>query len=472
MSIQSLPFAGFCLAILILYYLLPRAKQNLLLLAASYFFCAAISWRFALILLLMTSVTYLCGLRLSARGRARRWLWTGIGINLLAWLYFKAAAFFAPQWLALLSRAGLAERDQGLGMVLPIGISFYTLQAISYLAEAYRGRIEPMPICSDFALYLAYFPKLTAGPIERPGAFLSQLARARRVDNGTLARSSMLVMLGLTRKLVIADPLLAALPESIFTAPAGFSAIELIAWLAAYAFGIYNNFCGYTDIMRGVSGFFGITLSANFARPFFSRSFKELWNRWHITLSHWLRDYIYFPISRSLLKRDPGITNRANIILPPLLTMLASGLWHGPALHYLAWGLLLGVFLAAENIRAATRPVRRPDDAPWWRQRLANARVMLLALAASAFFAMDLSVVKPFFSAIFIGPRWALPSSRVFLLMLPSLWIDLVQHRRGDEFAFLSWPRPARVLLLAFAVLAVFLFAQGGTAEPFIYQGF
>ncbi|HEX7503475.1 MAG TPA: MBOAT family O-acyltransferase, partial [Acidobacteriota bacterium] len=235
---------------------------------------------------------------------------------------------------------------------------------------------------------------------------------------------------------------------------------------------VYNNFCGYTDIVRGISGFFGISLSPNFRQPFFSRSFSELWNRWHISLSHWLRDYVYFPLSRYLLKRNPSMKNRANIILPPLAAMLASGLWHGPNPRYLAWGLLMGIYLMAENMRSATRPALRPEQRPRWRQWLATARVMALALAAFVVFSMDLRVAGQFFRQLFSFARWTLPSSRVFLVMIPSLWIDYVQNRRRDDFAFLAWPRPARALLLAVAMLVLFLFSQAKIVEPFIYQGF
>ena len=279
-------------------------------------------------------------------------------------------------------------------------------------------------------------------------------------------------MIGLVRKIVIADTLLAAVPARIFASPADYSGVELVSWLLAFAFGVYNNFCGYTDIVRGISGFFGIFLSPNFRQPFFSRSFSELWNRWHISLSHWLRDYVYFPLSRFLLKRDPGMKNRANIILPPLAAMLASGVWHGLNPRYLAWGLLMGIYLMAENLRSATRPALRPDQKPRWRQWLSTARVMVLALAAFAVFSMDLRVAGQFFQQLLSFDRWTLPSSRVFLVMIPSLWIDYVQGRHRDDLATPAWPRPARAGLMALAMLLLFLFSQTTVSEPFIYQGF
>ncbi|HEX7502626.1 MAG TPA: hypothetical protein VF451_04320, partial [Acidobacteriota bacterium] len=239
MSILSLPFLGFCIATLALYYLLPKAGQNLLLLAASYLFCFSISWRFALLLLVMTMASYAAGLRVAGKKRARAWLGLGIGFNLAVWLYFKAASFFIPQWSSALARLGWGDPGHLLGVLLPVGISFYTLQAISYLADSYRGQIRTVPSFGDFALYLAYFPKLTAGPIERPRDFLLQLARPRVVDNEGLARSFSLVMIGLARKIVIGDTLLAAVPARIFAFPADYSGVELASWLVAFAFGVY-----------------------------------------------------------------------------------------------------------------------------------------------------------------------------------------------------------------------------------------
>ncbi len=474
MSIQSLEFFGFAAAVLVLYYLAPRQKQNLLLLLASYIFYITISWHFALVLSLMTLGNYLTGRKIESRvqHRAKSWLLLGIGFNLVIWLFFKGADFFVPQVLALISRLGLPIRSEGLKILLPIGLSFYTLQAISYLVDTYRGQLSASPPLVDFALYLAYFPRLTAGPIERPRPFLLQLARQRTVDNDLLARSFTLLVIGLVRKVVIADALLQAVPAKIFETPLEFSAIQLAAWLLAYAFGVYNDFCGYTNIVRGVSGFFGITLSRNFAIPFFSRNFTEFWNRWHITLSLWLRDYVYFPISRALVRRRPGLKNPANIILPPLLTMLASGLWHGPRLSYLTWGALMGLYLVGENITASLKPILAPDKKPSWKQWLAAVKIILFVLAALILFLMKFSTALQFFQGLLTNTQWILPNSRVFLMMIPSLWLDFVQYRRKDEFAFLSWPLLSRAALLALAGLAIFLFSQSKIPPPFIYQGF
>ena len=350
MIIHSLEFFGFTAALLVLYYLMPTKKQNYLLLIASYIFFITISWHFALVLMIMTIGNYIFGKKIEAESQIKKWLWIGIGFNLIVLFFFKSANFFVMDILNLLSHLGLRIQTAGLKILLPIGLSFYVLQAISYLVDVYRKQMSACSSPVDFAIYLAYFPKLTAGPIERARNFLPKLEQRRVVDNGLLSRSFTLIIIGLVRKVVISDTLLTAIPAKVFETPLEFSSIELLSWLIAYAFGLYNDFCGYTNIVRGISGFFGIELSRNFINPFFSRNFSEFWNRWHRTLSLWLRDYIYFPISRVLVRRNPRQNNPANIILPPIVTMLASGLWHGMGLNFLAWGGAYGDFFNRRTV--------------------------------------------------------------------------------------------------------------------------
>jgi alginate O-acetyltransferase complex protein AlgI len=206
----------------------------------------------------------------------------------------------------LLERLGIPTQAGGLQILVPLGLSFYVLQTISYLVDVYRGQLKAERNWMNFALYLAYFPKIIAGPIERARSFLPKLAPARIVDNSMISRGVSLIFVGMVRKLLIADTLTAFILPDVFEVPAKYTPPELIGWLVIYAFALYNDFAGYTDIVRGISGLFGIELSSNFRVPYFSRNFTEFWSRWHITLSEWLRDYIYFPLSRALGRRNPG----------------------------------------------------------------------------------------------------------------------------------------------------------------------
>ncbi|MBN1566055.1 MAG: MBOAT family protein, partial [Anaerolineae bacterium] len=364
MNITSLNFAGFLIVTLIMYYILPRRQQNWLLLVMSYAFYVTWSWFYAAMLAGLTLVNFALAGYIrkptpdNYKGRPqvnRAVLWAGIGVNLAALAFFKYEDFFVPDLRAQLSEW---SADTGLGtidLLLPVGMSFYVVTVISYLLDISRGQADPPAGLNgliDFGVYMAYFPKLLAGPIERARSFMPKLAEQRIVDNDVMSRSFALIVIGVVRKAVIADTLFRTFPADLWNKPASFSAFQLIGFLIVYGFALYNDFAGYTSVARGVSGLFGIELSRNFNLPYTARNLSEFWNRWHITLSNWLRDYVYYPASRALLRRNPSRTNMANAIFPPLLTMFVSGLWHGPGWTMVLWGMLHGVYLVGERLLA------------------------------------------------------------------------------------------------------------------------
>jgi D-alanyl-lipoteichoic acid acyltransferase DltB (MBOAT superfamily) len=353
---------------------------------------------------------------------------------------------------------------------LPVGLSFYSLQAISYQIDLRRGQISPPPGFVGLALYLGYFPKLLAGPIERARSFLPQVTAERILDADRCAIAATLVVVGLVRKVLIGDPLSAMIPSGVFTNPEGGSA--LLLWLAVYTVALYNDFAGYTSIARGVSSLFGIDLSPNFASPLFARSFTEFWNRWHITLSHWLRDYVFLPSSRALLRRGFAFEGAANVALPAIATMLASGLWHGTGWHMLVWGGLHGTYLAAEKARRAIRPKLAPGRRPLPRQITAALLVSGTVVLTNAFFRSTVGdAIRYLGAALTPGlPTW--PDPRVVLLLGAAFWIDWVQWRNRDELVFLCWPTAARRAVLAAALLALFVASQFDATSRFVYEGF
>jgi alginate O-acetyltransferase complex protein AlgI len=474
MTITTFSFAGFVLLTLALYYALPRRPQNILLLVASYAFYLTWSWWYALVLVILTLANFALARRIHAGGSPRRAvLWAGVGINLAALAVFKYEDFFVPDLVARLNTWGIDSGAGGLRILLPVGMSFYIVAVISYLIDVYRKQVAPATDLVDFALYMAYFPKLLSGPIERARDFLPRLAAPRAVDNDVLARSVTLIVLGMVRKLVLADTLRLMLPRGVVTQPDEFGAPQLIGYLLIYSLALYNDFAGYTNIVRGVSGLFGIELRPNFSTPYFSRNLTEFWNRWHITLSHWLRDYIYFPTSRALLRRNPSRSNIPNLFLPPMLTMLASGLWHGTGWTMLLWGAMHGVFLVGERLLALWRPAGPPQAQPRWRQGFAMLVVVtLVVLAWVPFRAPDVPRALEYWQGMLDFSDMRRPTVRVFVVILPALWLDWVQYRRGDELVFLRWPRLVQATLLALAILALFLVAQTDTGAPFVYQGF
>jgi alginate O-acetyltransferase complex protein AlgI len=476
MEITSGLFLLFLIAALLIYYLLPRRPQNYWLLFVSYVFCITWAWEFALVLFVVTAVNFLLGPRLRRDKQGQRSiLWLGLAFNVLVLVLFRTADFFVPQLTELFGQLGFEMQLGTLQILVPVGLSFYTVQNISYLLDVYRGQTAAAKDPIDFALYLAYFPKFLAGPIERANSFLPKLGQQRIVDNDVLARSTTLIAVGLIRKLLIADTLTAAIPLDVFEAPRFFSAVELWAWLFVYGFALYNDFAGYTSIVRGVSGFFGIELSPNFREPYFSRNFGEFWNSWHITLSHWLRDYIYFPSLRSLLRRNPSRRNLANIVVPPLLTMLVSGLWHGFSLHMLVWGGLHGVYQIGERVLSLSGPVVPPDRRPKWRQWLAMGIVFILVMWAWVPFRLEMPAAIEFWKQLLTFGEFSLRYRRLVLVagyVLLSVAIDVIQRYYQDEAAFLRWPRLVQAALLATVIFLTFILSQGSTAEPFVYQGF
>lgn len=474
MLITSANFLIFTTTVLTVFYVIPARIQSIWLLAVSYIFIILWNWQFALVLLVITIFHYKYGYLLS-RNKRKSLLAIGIGTNVLLLIFFRSVNFLLPETEAFLSQLGIRFQSGGIYFLLPIGLSYHVLQNISYLVDVYRGQISPEKNFIHFALYLAYFPKLLAGPIERARTFLPKLTAARTITNEVLAKSVVLIMVGLVRKLVIADSLSAAIPTQIFENPASYSPIDLVGWLIVYAFVIYNDFAGYTSVARGVSALFGIELSINFDYPYFARNFSEFWNRWHITLSHWLRDYIYFPLSRALLRVFPNRQNLINLVVPPLVTMLVSGLWHGLSLHMVIWGALHGIYQVAERLLMFGKPVVSPDQQPLWRQLGSSIVVFLLVLLAWVPFRMEMSIAIDYWKTILNFSNFSIDSGRL-LLILPYIgfWmlVEWLFYRQRDEFLWLRFPKFAQAGLLAAAFLLVLVASTSETSTPFIYQGF
>jgi D-alanyl-lipoteichoic acid acyltransferase DltB (MBOAT superfamily) len=455
MTIVSPAFALLVAVVVPVCHLLGARARVWWLLAASYVFYALAAWQFLPVLAGVTVLTWLVGTRLVGGGASRRaWLAAGILLNVAA--------------LALL-RVFFREQPFG-GPFVVLGVSFYSLQAISYLVDLHTGSLRRPGRLDDVALYLAYFPKLVAGPIERAGTFLAQLARPRVVDDETFTAAMTAIAVGLTRKLLIADPLGALIPPQAFTAPTGLGAGVLLAALVGYVFVLYNDFAAYTGIVRGVSALCGIELSPNFAQPFLARSFTEFWTRWHVSLSAWLRTYVYLPLSRALLRRRPGVDNLANLLLPPIVTMLAGGLWHGASAHMLLWGGLHGVYLAAEQLPVLWRPRRPMVARSRWRQLAGVAVVFVVGVATFSLFRMELPVAIAFWREVLRGAAGPQAVPWLGAYLAASLAIDVLE-RRGLGIVGRA-PRVVRAAGLAVLILLWLAAADRRAVAPFVYQGF
>lgn len=494
MTVTSLLFFVSAFAAAFVYRRLPARWRNPWLVLISAAFVATWSWKFVAVLLVFAWVNFALGKKASPTSlRFKTWVRTGIVFNVLFLFVFKYNHFFLPEFSTLLQSIGWLGSSQILTILLPVGLSFLVVQNISYLLDISNKRFIAETGFIKFLVYILYFPKLLSGPVERARAFLPRLDRPLAFDRPLAERSAALVLTGLLRKIVFANPLFNMIPAAAFTSPQDYAGQQLVFWLLAYAFALYNDFAGYTSIVRGVSLWFGIELSANFNLPYYSRNFTEFWTRWHISLSNWLRDYIFFPLSRSLMRRFPARNHVVNFILPPLVTLLVSGMWHGLSWNMLLWGGLHGLYLVLERLPSLWRPALPLDEQPLRRQRTGRVITFIFAALAWVPFRMQLPVALEYWKGMFLwktpdlvalgqtitGSRlisgWSdfnLPNPILLLVLAAAILFDHYQHRAGREEFLLGVPRWVQVLLVVILLGAALLAFLSDTTAPFVYQAF
>lgn len=344
MLFNSFHFLIFCPLVLLLHYLLaPRFRWVLLLLASYYFYMSWNPWYLGLILL-STAVDYIAAIKIDQTERKalkKRWLYASIITNLGILFTFKYFNFFADSLQEFLQTMGLNISPVALDLILPVGISFYTFQTISYTVDVYRGQIKPERHLGHFALFVSFFPQLVAGPIERAGNLLPQFKKQKKLTTTDVHTGINRILYGLFKKVVIADQL-AFYVDHVFSDIAGTPG--LVIMLASFFFlvQVYCDFSGYSDIAIGVAQLLGFKLMINFSRPFLSTSFTEYWQRWHISLSQWVRDYIYIPLGGNRV-------STARLSMNLLLAFTVMGLWHGASWTFVLWGILHGTMLVLER---------------------------------------------------------------------------------------------------------------------------
>ncbi len=338
---------------------LPRNQaRKVMLLLASYVFYAAWDIRFLSLIILSTLVDHVAATRIAASDEAttrKRWLMVSLVVNLGMLGIFKYLGFFADSLQDLIGTFGGEVSDVTLNITLPVGISFFTFQTLSYTIDVYRGSLQPRKSLLDVAVFVAFFPQLVAGPIVRASHFLPQLDTPRRLADVAWRPALTLFLVGFFKKAVVADTIGAEV-DKLFADPAAFGWLATVGGVLGYAVQIYGDFSGYSDMAIATAMMLGYSLGENFNFPYFSRSIDDFWRRWHISLSSWLRDYLYIPLGGN--RGSEGATYR-NL----LLTMLLGGLWHGAAWTFVAWGALHGGALALH--RWWTRGLgRRATDSP------------------------------------------------------------------------------------------------------------
>ncbi len=472
MLFPTLTFAIFFIVVYPIYWFLREQKigWRLFLLGASYLFYGAWDWRFVFLIILSTLVNQEFALRLSrADGRYKRPLLTGALIFNLGILgVFKYYGFFIESLNGLLRRLGVEAQLPFLTIIVPVGVSFFTFQAITYVVDIYRGQLARSSLL-DFALYLAFFPHLVAGPIVRAAEFLPQLLTPQVVTSRQASRAAFLIVGGLFKKVVIASNLASAIVDPVFALPGQHSAPEIILAVYAYAIQIYADFSGYTDMAIGIALLLGFTFPQNFDRPYSAASLQEFWRRWHMTLSRWLRDYLYIGLGGN---RRGRLTTYRNLIL----TMALGGLWHGAALTFIAWGLFHGLGLAIERWWGERRAASRTPDFTFvgqiWFQRFLTFHLVCIGwvLFRAASFDKALIVYWRALTAWEPGP---LASSNLVLVIGGMLLLQFIPPNVGRylEDAFAELPLVAQGAVVGVIIAIIFALGPRGVA-PFIYYQF
>ena len=342
MFFNSLSFAIFYPLVYFLYWFFTNKNyklQNILLLISSYFFYSCWDYRFLFLLIFSTLLDYFTGIKISEAGSKKSklfWLWLSISINLGFLGVFKYYNFFAETFAEALLNIGIHTNLWTLNVILPVGISFYTFHGLSYVIDIYKGKIKPTKNFIDYSVFVSFFPLLVAGPIERATHLLPQIKKERKFDYSKSVDGLRQILWGLFKKVVIADNC-AEYANMIFNNSSNYSGSTLVLGAMFFAFQIYCDFSGYSDIALGTARLLGIELLRNFAFPYFSRDIAEFWRRWHISLSSWFRDYVYIPLGGS--KGGVWIKIRNTFII-----FLLSGFWHGANWTFIIWGGLNAIY--------------------------------------------------------------------------------------------------------------------------------
>lgn len=467
MLFNSVEFVLFLALVLLVYPRLGLRGQNWLLLIASCIFYGWWDYRFLSLMGLSAGIDYVVALRMDAEDdspRRFRLLLVSLVSNLGMLAFFKYFGFFAESTSELLRLCGFAVDRLTLDIILPVGISFYTFQTLSYTVDVYRRELPACRSFVDFALFVSFFPQLVAGPIERATHLLPQVMRPREVTAGMIREGAWLLLLGYYKKVVLADNM-APFTERVFGHPTDVHGTEVLIGIYAFAFQIYGDFSGYSDIARGSARLLGFDLMHNFRMPYFSVNPSEFWRRWHISLSTWLRDYLYIPLGGN---RGGERATYRNL----MTTMVLGGLWHGAAWNFVAWGAYQGLLLCGH--RALTGRTAGPEEGLTVQRLLKASLFFQLVCLGWLLFAVerlgDVGVLATqLFQPFALTGKLAL--ANLVWFAAPVLLLDLLQLHGGKMEIVRSWPRPARLLVYAALVTLIVLGGRPGGGD-FIYFQF
>ena len=472
MSFQSLHFLLFAVVVYGLNVNLlkhPSARKNMLL-ASSYYFYMCWDWRFSALLLVMAAVNYYAAKKISASKshRARKaWLSVALLSSLGILAFFKYANFFIESLAALLGQIGLNADTPTLSLLLPIGISFFTFQGISYTIDVYRGQQAPSSDFRDFSLFIAFFPTVLSGPITRGRELLPQFETPPPLRTEVVQEGIYLILRGFAKKIFFADVLATHIVNPAFSQSSTYTSAFLVVAVVAYSFQIYMDLSGYTDIARGVTKSLGFELPENFRRPYHATSVSNFWQRWHISMSSFFRDYLYFGV---------GGSKKGNVYLNLLTTFVAIGMWHGAGWNFIVYGLLHGIAVSIERwLRNRKHSQRLSDFAR------THAYILLATLATFAFVAFsrilfrsqDLQSAVTFFESLASGVGNQAPYSATALTALTiSIALHFLPLKLSKMSLSIFLRMPAQIQGLCVTFIALGMLALSSGSANFVYFQF
>jgi alginate O-acetyltransferase complex protein AlgI len=483
MLFNSIDFAIFLPIVFILYWFVANKNlklQNILIVVASYLFYGWWDWRFLSLIVFSTLVDYSIGILLSKEKKLLKrklFLWTSIFVNLGFLGFFKYYNFFLDNFISAFSFFGMEVNANSLSIILPVGISFYTFQTLSYTVDVYKKKLDPTKDVIAFSAFVSFFPQLVAGPIERATNLLPQFYKKREFDYSKAIDGMRQILWGLFKKVVIADNC-AQYANEIFNNSADYGGSTLVLGALFFAFQIYGDFSGYSDIAIGTSRLFGFNLKQNFAFPYFSRDIAEFWRRWHISLSTWFRDYLYIPLGGSRGAAWMKVRNT-------FIIFIISGFWHGASWTFIAWGVLNAFYflpiLFTGNNRKNLNTVAEGFFFPSIKETSLMIFTFGLTVLAWIFFrAENMEHALSYIQEIFSPSLFRIPSmdggisSALSTIMLVVIFVIIEWIGREGQYAIanigLTWKRPFRYLMYYVIIIAVFWCS--GKEQQFIYFQF